>query len=412
MTGLVDVARSFIATRWRSRAGQSRAQFDRWQNAAVTSWIKTKVPRVGFYDRSARALTDLPVTDKATLMGAFDQFNTHGLDAQTAWAIQSSGGRRGDLTIGASTGTSGNRGLFVISEAEKLRWLGSIVAKTMADLVWKPQRVAIILPADTGLYSSANRLRFIQLRTFSTLTPAATWRAELEAFNPTVIVAPPQMLRQFADQGFALSPVRIFSAAETLDGLDQTRIEAYFSQPLRLIYMATEGLLGVGCAHGTLHLCEDAIAFEFEDVGAGLCSPLITSFRRDTQIMARYRMNDLVRLSDAPCPCGSPLRAVDEVVGRMDDIFTFAGGIQITPDVLRNAVIDADRAITDFRLVQKSDHHVTLSVPAQIDGTAAQTAVADLIARFGATADVSLKRGDLPPIDGTKLRRVRSEVTP
>ena len=86
--------------------------------------------------------------------------------------------------------------------------------------------------------------------------------------------------------------------------------------------MATEGLLGTSCAHGTLHLAEDAVHFELEPVAGGdLVSPIISNFTRETQIMARYRMNDLLRLKPEGCACGSPLRAIAEVAGRSDDIF-------------------------------------------------------------------------------------------
>ena len=61
-----------------------------------------------------------------------------------------------------------------------------------------------------------------------------------------------------------------------LDPLDRAVIETRFGVRLREIYMATEGLLGVACEHGTLHLCEDTMKFEWEDPmpGSGLLSPL------------------------------------------------------------------------------------------------------------------------------------------
>jgi len=126
--------------------------------------------------------------------------------------------------------------------------------------------------------------------------------------------------------------------------------------------------------------------------------------------MARYRMNDLLWLSRAPCPCGSPLLAVDEVVGRMDDVFEFDGGaIKITPDILRNVVLDSDRAITDFRLVQLSDAQVRLSVPPTVSQDRAQrarVAVQGLLDRFGGQASVVVQRAALPIDPTRKLRRV------
>ncbi|TIU20141.1 MAG: CoF synthetase, partial [Mesorhizobium sp.] len=112
--------------------------------------------------------------------------------------------------------------------------------------------------------------------------------------------------------------------AETLDPVDRPVIEGFFRLPLDQIYMATEGLFAVTCRQGGLHLAEDSVFFEFEPAGEGLVTPLVTAFRRQTQIMARYRMNDLLRLSDQPCRCGSPLRCVDEIVGRIDDVFRLA----------------------------------------------------------------------------------------
>ncbi len=137
--------------------------------------------------------------------------------------------------------------------------------------------------------------------------------------------------------------------------------------------MATEGLFAVTCAHDRLHLAEDANFFEFEPVANDLVTPLVTGFRRDFQIMARYRMNDLLRLSSTPCSCGSPLQTVDEVIGRMDDIFLFtceAGtDVLVTPDILRNSVLDASREISDFRLVQEADGSVTLQLPPEVAET-------------------------------------------
>ena len=50
------------------------------------------------------------------------------------------------------------------------------------------------------------------------------------------------------------------SGAEVLDPIDRTVIEAATSAVrVREIYMATEGLFGASCRHGTLHLAEDAV---------------------------------------------------------------------------------------------------------------------------------------------------------
>jgi putative adenylate-forming enzyme len=306
----------------------------------------------------------------------------------------------------------------VISEAERYRWLGSLLAKALADLLWQRQRIAILLPQNTRLYGSARTIPHLQLRFFALTESAQAWRDDLERFDPTVIVAPPKVLRHLVEKGVRLSPRRVFSAAETLDPVDRPIIEAGFGLPLDQIYMATEGLFAVTCRHGRLHLAEDSVFFEFEPVGEGLVSTLVTSFRRQAQILARYRMNDLLRLAEHPCACGSPLRVVEEVVGRMDDCFHLAGAggmVLVTPDILRNAVLRDDGRITDFRLWQTGRDTVDLLLPPDLPEAAARAAteaVSASLTRLGAVAKVTLRQEALPVDFARKLRRVACHLPP
>ncbi|TPL49637.1 CoF synthetase [Mesorhizobium sp. B2-4-6] len=416
MNGLAEAAGCFALTHWVSR--KTRPGFERWQAAALRRFLDRDLPRASFYGKAPAHLADLPVTDKALLMARFDEFNIHGLTAAQARAALERDGRAGSLTVGASTGTSGNRGLFVISEAEKYRWLGAILAKAAPDLLWRGMRVAVILPQNTGLYDSARRSRLIKLAFFDLTAGPESWRGALEMFDPTVIIAPPKILRHFAAEDFRLRPKRVFSAAETLDPVDRPVIENFFRLPLDQIYMATEGLFAVTCRQGGLHLAEDSVFFEFEPAGEGLVTTLVTAFRRQTQIMARYRMNDLLRLSGQACGCGSPLRCVDEIVGRMDDVFRLMsqdGPILVTPDVLRNAVLKADRRIDDFRLVQSTPSSVELRLPPTLADEAAEAAhlaVRTLLEMRKAVATVTLIRAPLPLETGRKLRRVECRLEP
>jgi putative adenylate-forming enzyme len=413
---VLEALSSFWTTRRLSRPGLSRPEFERQQARALRRWLDHDLPRVSAYPTAPVHLSDLPVTDKATLMADFAAYNRPHITAdEVRHALDTDCQVRGH-TVGASTGTSGNRGYFVITDAERYRWLGALLAKTLADQFWHRQRVAILLPQDTRLYASARTIPRLQLRFFPLALGADHWQPALEGYNPTVIVAPPKVLRHLAEARARLTPTRIFSAAETLDPVDRPIIEAAFHQPLHQIYMATEGLLATTCRHGTLHLAEDSVHFELQPVGDGLVSPLITSFRRQAQIMARYRMNDLLRLSDTPCPCGSPLQAVAEVVGRIDDCFLLpgpSGPVLATPDILRNAVLRSDPGITDFRIWQVAPAEVALVLPSDLPaGTAvtARIALADALARLGVKATVSLQQMPLP-IDFTrKLRRVECRL--
>jgi putative adenylate-forming enzyme len=399
---------------WRTRrlAGRLRTRADvaAWRERRLSDFLREAVAKVPFYaEIDARRLEDLPVMDKAALLANFERLNTRGVTlAEARAALDGTGPERPrGLWPGQSTGTSGNRGVFVISEAERFTWLGVILAKTLPDILTTRHRVALALPGFSSLYASASATGRLALRFFDLALGVDAWRAEIGAFDPDVIVAPPKVLRLLAETG-AIRPVHVFSGAEVLDDVDRTAIEAGFGGRVREIYMATEGLLGVACPHGALHLAEDVVAFEFEPGPTpALVSPLVTDFTRRTQIMARYRMNDLLELSTAPCPCGSPLQPVKRIVGRQDDVFLL-GGRMVTPDVLRNAVVDADRRITNFRIVQTGQQAIELSLDADLPpevAEAAKGALLKAVERLGASATVGLRSGVEIPYD-RKLRRV------
>ncbi|MFQ1702602.1 CoF synthetase [Loktanella agnita] len=408
MTGAQAVfeTRHALIAYWRARRIRSRAQLEAVQQKRLSRWLRNVVPNVPFYrDFAGAKLADLPIVDKATLMVDFARFNTAGITNEQGWAAFEGDKTVGDYIVGASTGTSGNRGLFVISQAERFRWLGTILAKALPGFWRETHRVAILLPLNTPLYDSANRLRRLSLRFFDV---GGEWQEGLAAFNPTVIVAPPKILRMMADAGMALRPHRVFAGAETLDPLDRVVIEAYFGLTLGQIYMGTEGLFAVSCEKGALHLCEDTMHFELPVVADDreLREVIISDFSRDVQVMARYRMNDLVRLGP-PCSCGLPQRVLAEVVGRADDCFDLPGGM-LTPDLLRNAVVDADRSITDFRVIQTGAAEVVVIVPPGADTAAVQLAFAALFARKGVTAALTVHFDDLVPEMSRKLRRVEN----
>lgn len=360
-------------------------------------------------------LEELPVIDKNVLMSRFKDFNVPGITAEEGWSALAGSGQVSDHYVGASTGTSGNRGLYVISEQERWQWLGTMVAKTMPRL--RRARIALILPLDTSLYATA-RSGLLKLRFFDLKLGLATCGEGVAAFDPDTLIAPPKVLRWLSDNGGPLRRVRhVFSAAEVLDRLDREIIEARFGVTVREIYMATEGLLGVACELGTLHLCEDCVKFEYEQPvpGSELVTPIITDFTRQTQAMVRYRMNDLLRLDHVPCACGSPLQAVAQVEGRMDDLLYLpgAGGlVTVTPDVMRNAIIGADRRINDFRLVQIAADRLELALTSALTADAAKSALERVLGTMGTRVKIDVTVVPTLEVSARKLRRVERRWQP
>ena len=415
---ILHAALAFWRTKRLARRLKTRTDVIAWRDRQLDRFLSQAIGKVPFYAHlDAARLDELPIIDKTTLLANFDRLNTKGLtQRQVREALDRNEQHVDGLMIGQSTGTSGNRGLLVISEAERFKWLGVMLAKTLPDFPLVRHRVAVALPGYSHLYASAGAVGRLTIRFFDLTQGVDRWRADLCAYAPDTLVAPPKVLRALAETG-GLHPAQVFSGAEVLDPLDRAIIESGFGVRVREIYMATEGLFGVACAQGVLHLAEDIVAFEWAPVDGSpdLAAPIITDFTRRTQIMARYRMNDLLRLSDVACCCGSPLQAVAAVEGRQDDVFHLrarsgTGLVLVTPDVVRNAVVDADRRIQDFRVIQTGAGAIDLAFDTQLAVEAASAASASLqraLEQAGVGAvDITLKSGWEPPME-RKLRRVR-----
>jgi putative adenylate-forming enzyme len=134
--------------------------------------------------------------DKALMMAQFDRMNTAGLqrDAVLACAQRSEADRDftpkiGRYSVGLSSGTSGQRGVFVVSPREQQVWAGGMLAKMLPDGLLAGERVALFLRADNNLYHSVNN-RWLSLAFYDLLAPFSAHLPALERQAPSIIVAP------------------------------------------------------------------------------------------------------------------------------------------------------------------------------------------------------------------------------
>lgn len=259
---------AFIRTRWLATTLKTRADVERWQASRLKRLLRKTLPTFRFYQSyDTDRLEALPIIDKTHLMSDFAAFNSAGISTADGWEIfEGRMPQKRGYSLGASTGTSGNRGLYVVSDAERQEWLGVMLAKTLPRFPLEGARIALVLPLNSALYRTAARMAGLGLRFFDLNTGLHTILPQIVDYAPDTIIAPPKVLRALAEDLSPLRPRRLFSGAEVLDPLDRIVIESHFGVDVREIYMATEGLLGVACAHGTLHLCEDVMHFAFEAV--------------------------------------------------------------------------------------------------------------------------------------------------
>lgn len=405
------VLRAWLAARWsgwslRTAADVARRQDRLWRAMAP---VIARTPAVG--GLAGRPLADFPILSPDALRADFDAWNTLGLTrpATEAAALAAETGGAGEvrpgIVAGFSTGSSGRRGLFVTSAAERGGWIGHILARLLpVGALLRTTRIALCLRADNRLYGdigAAGPFRFL----FVGLDVPAPERFErLRAFAPDILIAPPQVLADLArrtDQPWPLR--RLFYGAEPMGEAERGWIGAALGVRPDPIYQATEGFLGAACRFGTLHLNEDVLIIERETVpGTRRFLPIVTDLRRTTQPMIRVRLPDLLEPLAAPCPCGSPLTAVHPVEGRLEDLWRWPGAV-ICPREVESAVSAALGPAQDWRAVASPGGVTVEAEPDRVE--AARADVAALLATHGVKVPVT--GGGRPKQPGVKRRRVR-----
>lgn len=379
-------------------------------------------------------LADLPVLDKPDVLRHFAGLNRRGLSLADCLAAARAAetGRDftttlGGLSVGLSSGTSGQQTAFLTSAAERDRWAGEVLARALPRGLLAGARVTLVLRAGGPLYESVDGGRvsfsFVDLA----LPPDRLVASVVEA-RPTVLVAPPSVLRMVAREwGGRPAPERVLSAAEVLEPADAAEIAAGLGVRVDQVYQAAEGFLGMSCREGTLHLAEDLVLVEREpggdgrnrrgDAADGRFVPVVTDLVRSSQAVLRRRLGDV--LVPGTCDCGDVRLAVREIVGRSDDALLLpraddpAMRAPFYPDFVRAAVL-ASPGVADFRVVQEADDAggtdgqlVRLAVEPSETFDAAAASLRDRIARAGLVPPTIVPMAFEPHDRLRKLRRVR-----
>ncbi len=355
----------YLRTRFRPRF-RSREHLLAWQDKQVHAHLQRVLPLSPFYQQQFRgySVTEwqmVPLMDKTSMMAHFDSLNTVSVKKEEAFAVALQAEQSRDfvptlngMTVGLSSGTSGNRGLFIISPRERYQWAGAILAKVWHQPTFRlfGQRIAFFLRANSNLYDTIGS-RTIHFAYFDLLDSLEAHLKRLNAFQPTVLVAPPSMLRLLAEARMTkkldMTPQQVISVAEVLDPLDERIIRDGFGLQVHQIYQCTEGFLASTCRYGTLHLAEDLVAIQKEYLDADLRKfvPIITDFHRTSQPIIRYRLDDILTERVTPCPCGSFFTALEQIEGRCDDLFYLrhlsspTEWVPLFPDFIRRAIISS-----------------------------------------------------------------------
>ena len=377
---------------------QNRAALERYQQRQLGRFAARVLAKSPWF-RRYRTLPfgEWPLMDKALMMAHFDEMNTGGLKAADvmACALKSENDRNftptvGRYSVGLSSGTSGRRGIFVVSPQEQALWAGAMLAKMLPDGLFAGERVALFLRADNNLYQSVNN-RWLSLGFYDLFAPFDALLRRLEAESPSIIVAPAQVLRALAlavqAGALKIAPKKVISVAEVLDAQDSALLKSIFPD-VGEVYQATEGFLAATCSHGVLHLNEAFIHVEKEWLDARRFVPVITDFTRTTQ-----PMDDVLAVRATPCACGDPSLALAHIEGRQDDQLLLPDGQGgervIFGDLCNRALARVLPFTADYRLIQHGAERLTLIVEADDAQRAqAQEALMALFEQQGVACDV------------------------
>ncbi len=399
----------YFQAKWRMRFGIKALQ--KWQMKHKRIILQFACTHSSFYRKHVGKLIS-----KKMMMDHFSTFNTKQINKSQAFklAIDAEQSRNframlDGVTVGLSSGTSGNRGLFLVSESERLAWCGNILARMLPKAPWRRQKIALFLRANSTLYEAVNSktLSFVY---FDLLEDLKTLRQKLNAFAPDVLVAPPSMLLMLIG---ICEPTRVISVAEVLSPIDEKRLESGFQQKIFQIYQCTEGFLGFTCSHGTLHLNEDLLIFEKEYIDDFRFIPIITDLFRRAQPIIRYRLDDILVEKKTPCPCGCIFQSLERIEGRCDDLLYVAlqdGGLKpLFPDFVSRKIIATSEEIEEFEIVQTRLNRWEIYLKPEFR-TAVKEALYELFLRIDCLfPDLVFVDHPFPRLSGSKLRRIRRE---
>jgi putative adenylate-forming enzyme len=409
---------------------RNRARLERYQQRKWRKFRRKVLTRSPFYQQLAHAhaaLGEFPSINKAGFMANFDAINTLGIAQSEAMQVALQAEIARDFsqelkgaTVGLSTGTSGTRGLFLVSPTERAQWTAMVLRRVVPLRLFKKQRVAFFLRANSNLYSSVQSAS-LEFRFFDIFQPIEKLLVALADFQPHILAAQPSVLSAIAEAQLAkqidVQPDLVISFAEVLNAEDKAFIQKNFSVPLREVYQCTEGFLGVTCAHGTMHLNEDIAIFEKKYLDETRFIPIITDFIRSSQPIIRYELNDILVEKPEPCPCGSCFTALERIEGREDDVLVFPGSngamVKIFPDLICRVIARSTDGFRAYRLRQVGALELQLELESE-DFSAVSATISNALHVFlqekGIKGLIIQCKQEIDRRAGEKLRRVERKI--
>lgn len=355
-------------------------------------------------------LSRLPPMNKSDLMASWDAIVTDRrvtLDQADAHLsnLTSDAYLHDDLHVAASGGSSGHRGVFVYGWQEWATAYVGLPRVLLWDRAVSPELAG--LPNSIGLVAAQNASHMtsslaqtfaspeIQVACFPVTRPMSEIVAGLNAQQPTMVMGYASALALLAVEARAgrllIAPRRVQSTGEPLLPHVRRSVEEALGAPVANVWGISEaGPMGVGCWRSPgMHLCDDLVIVEPVDqagnpvpVGTRSDAVYVTVLTNSTLPLIRYHITDQMTFLAEPCPCGSAHRRIADVEGRLDDIFTYAGGVTVHPHLFRSALLK-EAALVEYQVRQTPRGAEILVIGSLRDRTSAARTLESELSRVG-----------------------------
>lgn len=364
-----------------------RARLDEYQARALGRLRRFAYARSPFYRElhhglMDRPLQELPSLSKSVLMERFDEIVTdpevRRADMERYLENDTPGGLYlGRYYLTASSGTTGRRALFISDPAE---WLATMVATSRQNRwvglkqLQRKRTIAYCL-STVPWHASAREIHFVN----ANLTPVFLLDAgdpldsivqRLNQWQPELLTTYASLARVLAEEQIQgrlrIAPEVVFTGGDVLTEETRARIQRAWGRTVYNAYGASEGaVLAAECSyHSGMHIFEDLVIVENVDRQGRPVAPgeygakvLLTVLFRRTVPLIRYELEDIVRVSHEPCPCGRTLRLIDDISGRANEVLWFprqsGGQTSIHPNFFYR-VLDAF-PVAEWQVLRKPD---------------------------------------------------------
>jgi putative adenylate-forming enzyme len=375
----------------------------------------------------------LPKINKKVMMENFSFLNTCGLniDDIMSYALEKEknkdylGYYQNKYVIGLSSGTSGNKGIYITPKSMTKRLPGVFLARSGLSLKDLPMKILFCLRVFSQGFNDINA-PLIKLNYMSTMTPVEEIIHAIHQNQINILMAPPSLIRlllPYQDK-ILVSLKKIITYAEVLEKEDKLQFEKAFKTKVIEIYQASEGQIASACRLGNLHINEDLVYIEIYDENQQLIfapnivghKMVLTNLINFAQPLIRYEMNDMIIL-DEPCPCGSHFRTIKKILGRHDDLIYFLNSKNeqkiVFPDLFSRWIITESDHIREFQVIQHEIGKLDLYIDSS--NTDFFESLADKIKNelnhLGLTVDLNIiqKKLELPK-DLNKYKRFISNI--